>query len=162
MSVPNDFMRRSDQWDIRLNIPDVNWIDEFVKTCVDYCKSGSVRYMHVSGAEVGDVPGRSSFGMLHIHIALILHNYTSKRSIVTRFVNKERGWYVEARDKNKSLQGWIDYHSKSQTKVVPGDTLVFKFGQLPNVRVKRKAAELTPAEEMKRKKKVDDWAQKSI
>ena len=161
MSVTNDFAQRSDQWDIRLNIPNVSWLETFKKFCEDYVTEGAVRYMHVSNAEVGDIPGRSSFGELHIHIALVLHNYTSKRSIVRRFTNPERGWYVEPRNKDKSIDGWIEYHSKQRTKVKPDEEpLIFVYGQLPRVRAKRKGTELTPAEEAKRKKKFDDWERK--
>ena len=40
----------------------------------EYCDSGSVRYMHVSGVKLGDNSEYDSFGKLHVHIALVLHN----------------------------------------------------------------------------------------
>lgn len=160
MSAANNFTVRSDQWDIRLNIPNVAWIESFTEKIDEYIKEGTVRYIHVSGAEMGDVPGRSSFGQLHIHIALVLFNYTSKRSIVKRFSYPNLGWYIEARDKTKSITGWVDYHSKPRSKVDPRQTLVYKYGDLPKPKVKRVIGELTQGEELKKRQKFMDWDRK--
>ena len=66
----SDLTLRSDQWDIRLNFdggwPDVN---AFVDTLDSYVSGGSVRYLHVSGLEIGTNPSYTSFGKQHIHVA---------------------------------------------------------------------------------------------
>jgi hypothetical protein len=160
MPVANDYTIRTDQWDIRLNVPDQEWVDLFIDSLDEYINSGSVRYIHVSGIEMGDVPGRSSYGQLHIHIALVLFNFTSKRSIVNKFTSGNHGWYIEPRDKSKSMSGWIDYHSKSRTKIDPNQSLLYKFGDLPKGRNKRVGNEDTPLEAAKKKKKYDDWQRK--
>lgn len=161
MSSTNDFARRSDQWDIRLNVPDREWLDLFIDELDDYVKEGQVKYIHCTGIEIGDVPGRSSFGKEHVHIALILNNYTSKRSIVNKFTNPIHGWYVEPRDKSKPIDGWIAYHTKVRTKVNPQEILLYKYGTLPKGRPKRKSIEdMTPLEQQKRKKKAEDWSRK--
>ena len=161
----SDFKQRSDQFDIRLNIYEPNpqaWLDKFIVKVDKYVATGSVRYIHVSAPEVGDVPGRSSYGKMHVHIALVLYNYTTKHSIVRRFTQEGYGWYVEPRDKSKPIQGWIDYHSKSRTKVDQNKPpLEYKYGTLPKDRAKRKSPEeMTPLEEARSKKKQEDWSRK--
>ena len=161
MTNANDFSRRTDQWDIRLNVTGPRMVHEMINNLDEYIKSGSVKYIHVSGIEIGDIPGRSSYGKMHVHIALILFNYTSKRSIVNRFTVKDHGWYIEPRDKAKPIDGWIAYHSKTRTKVDPNQTLLYKFGHLPQFRSKRTSPDsMTPFEEAKKQKKINDWSRK--
>ena len=159
--MASDMAQRTDQFDIRLNVPSDEWLELFLIDIDDYCRNNNVRYLHVSGIEIGDVPGRSSFGQQHVHIALILQNYTSKRSIVNKFVTKGQGYYIEPRDKKKRIDGWIAYHSKSRTKINPGETLIYKYGSLPRPRLKRESPEdLTPLEAAKKKQKAMDWSRK--
>ncbi len=73
MPPANNFTERSDQWDIRINVQDEEWLELFIIQLEEYCNEGTVRYLHVSSIERGDVPGRTSFNKLHVHIALILH-----------------------------------------------------------------------------------------
>lgn len=160
MTPANNMTIRSDQWDIRINVEDQEWVDLFKIQIEEYCDEGTVKYCHISGIEIGDVPGRSSFGQKHVHIALVLNNYTSKRSIVKKFTTQNRGWYVEPRDKNKPITGWLAYHFKERTKYNE-IRCNFTFGVLPVERMKRRAAdELTPAEQLRKKQKQTDWARK--
>ena len=161
MPSANDFAKRSDQWDIRLNVPDQEWCEIFVLQMEEYCDNGQVKYLHVSNIEIGDVPGRSSYGEKHIHIALVLNNPTSKRSIYNKFAQKGRGWYIEPRDKTKPVAGWIAYHSKTRTKIDPSLPILFKFGTPPRDRTKRETPDsLTPSEQAKMKRRKDEWSRK--
>lgn len=161
MTKANDFSRRSDHFDIRLNVPDQEWVDLFINEIEDYCQDGQVKYLHVSGIEIGDVPGRTSFGKQHIHLALVLFNYTSKRSIVKKFTKPGMGWYIEPRDKSKSVEGWIAYHSKTRTKIDPNQKLLYTFGTPPRDRQKRKTInDLTPLEMAKRQRQQEAWSRK--
>lgn len=159
--MSNDFTVRSDQFDIRLNIsrfPEA--IDNLIGICDKYCRTGSVKYLHVSGLEVGNNPAHDSYQQLHVHIALVLYNFTSKRSIVNRFVDPPNGWYIEPRDKTKSIDGWIEYHKKKETKTNPDTVTLFEYGTLPIVRTKRAGADMTPLEAVRKMKKVEDWKRK--
>jgi hypothetical protein len=155
--MANDFAVKSDQWDIRVNIPSIEWLDNYISGLDDYCEKGSVKYLHVSGIEIGTAPDKDSFNQRHVHIALVLFNYTSKRSIVNRFTVKNYGYYVEPRDKTLPISGWIAYHSKRQTKIRPDDGLIYIYGDLPRSRIKRTMDDDTPVEAMKKNKKRDDW-----
>ena len=142
MSVSGELLRRSDQFDIRLNV-DERRLKEIVKILDLLWNGGSVRYMHCTSVEVGDIPGRTSFGKDHVHIALIMHNYTTRASIIKKLVNKDYGWYVVPRDKTKSINGWINYHKKTRTKKDPGQPFLLQRGQLPRVRESRSLDEGT-------------------
>lgn len=159
--MTRDYARRSDQFDIRLNVSETatdEHVERIVKLCSKLYDTGSIRYIHVSGVEIGDVPGRSSFGKKHVHIALILNNYTTKQSIVRKFVEKGYGWYIEPRDKSKSLLGWISYHSKSRSKLDPDDTLILQRGNLPRVREPKEPDEISD----KQKQKYEQWKRRQF
>jgi hypothetical protein len=146
--MSKNLRERSDQFDIRLNIKNVEHFEVIKKTCQKLYDGGSVKYVHLSGIEVGDVPGRSSFGERHVHIALCLHNYTTIASIFRKFTYFElpdgwkkkikTGWYIVCRDKTKPIQGWVDYHSKQRTKVDPSEGLVLQLGELPKCKATQK------------------------
>ena len=159
-SSSNDFASRSDQWDIRVNFDNKSQYLHYVDGLDRITQLNSIKYLHCSGLEMGDVPGRSSFGKLHAHLALVLNNATSKRSIVTKFTQKGHGYYVEPRDKSKPIDGWINYHSKIRTKVDPQVLLPYVYGSLPSTRKKRKIGEETEMEKWKREKRAEEWARK--
>lgn len=159
--MSSDLTRRSDQWDIRLNITDEAHYLAILETLEHMYNFGNIRYIHCSGIEIGDVPGRTSYGVQHVHIALVLQNYTTKASIVRKYVvDPCPGWYVEPRDKDKSINGWINYHSKKKTKINPDDGLVLKFGSLPTERKRKTFEEKLEAMDEKKKARYEDWQKK--
>lgn len=131
-----ELRKRSDQWDIRMNVGDEDDVSALLKRVQRLYETGQVRYVHVSGVEVGDVPGRTSYGKRHVHIACVLHNYTTKSSMLTKFVagRRELGYYVEPRDKTKPLEGWLQYHKKRRTKLDPDVPLLLQRGEFPRIR----------------------------
>ena len=145
--MSKNLRERSDQFDIRLNIVDEPHLELIKKTCKKLYDAGSVKYIHLSGVEVGDVPGRSSFGKRHVHIALCLHNYTTIASIFRKFTyfdvdgwkkKIKTGWYIVCRDKTKPIQGWVDYHGKQRTKVDPSESFLLQLGELPKCKAAAK------------------------
>lgn len=156
--MSKDLRKRSDQFDIRLNVPTTAILQSVLENVNQLFRSGSVRYIHVSGVEVGDIPGRSSFGERHVHIALILHNYTSKGSIIKKFINESiHGWYIEPRDKSKSLPGWIAYHGKERSKVAPAKDFLIRLGVFPDERRKKSEEEKQKQEELKQAHRYSQW-----
>ena len=131
--APESLIRRSDQFDVRLNVDSKRLVD-ILDTVDAIWKTGMLRYVHVSGVEIGDVPGRSSYGVQHVHLALIFNNFTTRVSVIKKLVDKKYGWYVECRDKKKSLHGWISYHKKLRSKIDPTTLLLLERGDLPRVR----------------------------
>lgn len=150
MPSSTQLTQRSDQFDIRLNV-DAERLSVVLEKLERLWLSGTVRYVHCTSVEIGDIPNRSSFGKEHVHIALILNNYTSRGSIIKKLVDKNYGWYVECRDKTKSLTGWINYHGKERTKCDPSVLFLIQYGNLPRVR------EPTRTSEVRNQEKVDAW-----
>jgi hypothetical protein len=153
---------RSDQWDIRINVEDDADVAALITVLRERFEEDNVRYVHCSGVEIGDVPGRSSYGKMHVHVALILANYTSRLSIIKKYLKSATGgWYCEARDKQKSLEGWLNYHSKSRTKLDPSQGLLFTMGTFPNQQRRKRSLEEKEEEmDAKKKAKYDDWKRK--
>lgn len=141
VNMSKNLRERGDQFDIRLNIEDEEHLELLKKKVTTLYDEGNVKYIHLSGVEMGDIPGRTSFGKKHVHIALCLFNYTSIASILRKFTyyEKEEGWkrvikagyYIACRDKSKPIQGWINYHSKQRTKIDPTEGLVVQLGTVP-------------------------------
>lgn len=134
MIVSSELKRRSDQFDIRLNCETDERLDEIVDICYRLYAFEQVRYIHCSGMEIGDVPGRGSFGKKHVHIALCFENARTVMSICKKFKCQENdeSWYIVPRNKALPLDGWIRYHSKQRTKIDPSIDFIMQQGVLPS------------------------------
>jgi hypothetical protein len=151
-------MLRSDQWDIRINVPTDAFLNELLLNIRTRYENENWRYVHVSGVEVGDDAGRPDFGERHVHIALVLFNHTSWNSIRQKLVGQSQvGFYIAAREKTKSIDGWIAYHAKPRTKLDPSVPFLFQAGKLPRVRMIRSEEEKSEIENTRKKQKYDQW-----
>jgi hypothetical protein len=146
-------MNRSDQFDIRLNIDDLNHLDDVLNKLKELYSTGKARYVHCSGIEKGENPNLDSFGVDHVHVALILWNFTSVRSIINQLVFGGNGYYIVCRNKALKLDGWLAYHSKMDTKLPGQPGLILQLGNWP----KEKAT----AEEAAKKRKVEKGEKKT-
>lgn len=126
-----DLKKRSDQFDIRINISDDQHLTDLVTICKYLYESGFARYIHITSTEVGDNPSIGSYQQQHVHIALCLFNYTTKGSIIKKMIIKNTNYYIEPRNKQKPINGWISYHSKARTKLTPEVPFLFQAGSLP-------------------------------
>ena len=143
-------MERASQWDIRINVPEESDVQQVITNTKLRYEKDNIVYVHVSGVEKS-----STSGQLHVHIALILQNRTSKNSIIRKFIiNPTHGYYVAARDMKMDIDAWIAYHSKPETKIDPLVPLLFQAGRLP-----RKRMNLT--EDVREAKKMKEKNQKS-
>lgn len=123
-------MERASQWDIRINVPKEEDVQQVLTNIKKRYEEDNVVYVHVSGVE----KSRTS-SQLHVHIALILQNRTSKNSIIRKYINNmAHGYYVSARDMQMDIDAWIAYHSKRESKIDPTTPLLFQAGRLPRKR----------------------------
>lgn len=144
-------MERASQWDIRINVPTEEDVQQVITNIKHRYEVDNVVYVHVSGVEKS-----STSGQLHVHIALILQNRTSLNSVTRKYINNpQNGFYVSARDMNKDLDTWIAYHAKIWTKVDKEIPFLFQAGKLP-----RKRTNVTMEEREERAKKAK--SEKSI
>lgn len=151
---------RSDQFDIRINVgEECEHLKGIEERLANYYSMGSVRYYHVSGVERGDNQEYDSFGKLHVHIALVLFNFTSKQSVINKLgMNRwKEGYYVACRNKALPLSGWKNYHMKAKTKVGNVGPLRVEKGIFPVDRVRQHE---TASTKLKREAKIAENARK--
>lgn len=123
-------MERASQWDLRINVPTLEDVDLVIANIRRRFEEDNIVYVHVSGVEKSTTSEQQ-----HVHIALILQNWTSRNSIIRKYIlNPSHGFYVAARNTSLSLEEWVIYHSKTETKVDPNDILRLVLGQLPRKR----------------------------
>ena len=146
-------MERASQWDIRINVPTNASLEEVLMNIKRRWEMDNIVYVHVSGVEKS-----ATSGQMHVHIALILHNRTSKNSVIRRFVNNpQHGFYVSARDTSKSVEDWVAYHAKRITKIDPDVPFLFQAGRLPRNRRIIDPEERKAREEAKMNEKATQW-----
>lgn len=124
-------MLRGAQWDIRLNVPTAEAVDLIIANIKNRFETDNVVFVSVSGVE-----SETESGQAHVHIALILLNWTTETSVINKYVvNRSHGYYVALRDPDQSLQEWLAYHGKARTKVDPSVPFLIQLGVLPRKRM---------------------------
>jgi len=145
-------MERGAQWDIRINVPTQEDVDSVIANVTRRFQEDNIIYVHVSGVEKSGLSGQR-----HVHIALILQNWTSKNSIIRKYIqNPQNGFYVAARNPALSLEDWIAYHGKKETKEDPEHPFICVLGLLPRKRLNSTDEE---REEKKKKQKTEKQLQ---
>lgn len=146
-------MERATQWDIRINVPSDDDVASIIANIKTRWEKDNIVYVHVSGVEKSNTSGQR-----HVHIALILHNRTSKNSVTRKYINNPRhGYYVAARDTSKSIDDWVAYHGKPDSKEDPTVPFLFQAGRLPNQRRVFTEEERAAREEKKISAKTALW-----
>lgn len=114
--VPFSAMDR--QWDARFNVPtdeDLNILLDNVKALDEQNK---FTYVLVGGVEIGDRPFNGDYLIRHVHCALVYPNRVSKATVLKQLgVKTGNGYYLCPRNRSLPVQGWIDHHKKTKTKV---------------------------------------------
>lgn len=151
LSICKLYMERASQWDIRINVPTQEDVQLVLDMVHRRFAEDNIIYCHVSGVEKSGLSGQR-----HVHIALILQNWTSKNSIIRKYIiNPGHGFYVVARDSSRPLDAWIAYHGKRETKEDPDRPFLTILGTLP-----RKRANSTDEEKFEKSKKLKTEKQK--
>jgi len=145
------------QWDCRINVQLSQDLGELLDNAKRLWESGKLRYILVGGVEIGDLQYRDDYNIKHVHIALIYHNRTSKKSILKNLAVKEgNGYYLVPRNRNLPYQGWKDHHTKLKTKASPTELSLYEMGSLPDDRSNTNGTTYTKRSEEEKKRKVDD------
>lgn len=154
---------KSDQFDIRVTLGDNGKnMQGLLKRLEAYWDQGTVRYYHVSGIEIGDNPLIADvFGKQHVHVALVLFNKTTNRSVFNKLkLGSYGGYYCSVRDKSKTISGWLAYHKKMRTKMPGQPALQIQKGDLPTDRRVYTAEQRVAAESAKVKETQAKWARR--
>ncbi len=150
-SVP--FTHQDRQWDGRFNVPtddDLSRLLTGVRTDVD---GGRIKYILVSGLEVGTRPQQDDYGIRHVHVAAIFCNRVSKSSILKNWnIKTGNGYYLVPRQRDLPYSGWRNHHIKAFSKLDPTSTILYEVGDLPADEPQKR---IQLGEEEK-KRKIDD------
>lgn len=140
-----DWSEQNRQWDLRINLDnescELSYAEhELAAFCSKIKEWPAVKYAYVGGIELGTNPSTTDYEKLHAHIALILYNPTSRRSVVHnlslgkflygRLAGESRSYYISSRNPFASFKGWLAHHSKEATKVGASYT-VLEYGDPP-------------------------------
>lgn len=151
-------MERASQWDLRINVPLASDVELVCANITRRFQEDNVVYVHVSGVEKSGISGQR-----HVHIALILQNWTSKNSIIRKYIlNPSHGFYVAARNPALGLDEWVAYHSKRDTKENPdGAPLLLVLGNLPRKRTNSTIEEKEEKAKRAKSEKTIQWERRS-
>jgi len=119
------------QWDARFNVPTDEDLDQLLFAVREQFRQGKFTYALVGGVEIGDRPFQGDYLIRHVHVALVYANRASKASVLKHLnIKTGNGYYLVPRNRQLPIQGWIDHHKKTKTKV--NETLcLFEEGAPP-------------------------------
>ena len=147
------FNHQERQWDARFNVQS----DEDLRALLDGVQNedakGRFRYILVGGPEIGTRPYQDDYQVRHVHLAIILHNRTTKSAILNNLnIKQGNGYYLVPRNRDLPYSGWRDHHLKEYSKVDPNVLSLYENGILPEDIQKR----AIKASEEEKKRKIDD------
>lgn len=120
------------QWDIRVNVPTDEYLQQLVENIMTEHGSGKFRYILIGGVEIGTRPNQTDYKVKHVHIAAIFHNRVTKSSIIKNFgIVEGHGYYMVPRNRNLPYSGWREHHIKDFSKVDVSKKILFEMGDLP-------------------------------
>lgn len=151
-SVP--WLHKDRQWDCRFNVPTDDDLDQLVAAINAHHETGAIKYILVSGVEIGTRPYHDSYLIRHVHVAVIFHNPISKSAILKNWAVKQgNGYYLVPRNRNYSYSGWRSHHIKEFSKVDPTKLIICEMGELPR---DIETTRFTKRSDEEKKRKIDE------
>jgi hypothetical protein len=150
------FQTEDRQWDARFNVQMDEDLDKLLGACKSYWESGKLKYLLVSGVEIGTQQYQDDFGIKHVHVAIISINRVSKRSIIkTLDIKTGNGYYLVPRNRSLPYTGWRNHHTKEFSKTDPSKCVLFEMGSLPTDK-DGQGKEIVKRSDEEKKRKIDD------
>jgi len=131
--IAKNWQELSREFDCRLNLNE----DWEVKLLKDRVKNilHQLSYVLIGGIEIGDNKETSDYEKKHVHIALRFKNRVSLSSVKNKLGFGIIGgqYYLVVRKQNQwmTYENWRNHHIKPETKLYPGEFILFEFGDLP-------------------------------
>ena len=151
------YMHQDREWDIRLNVPTTEYLEEICANITEQVSKERYRYILVSGVEIGDNPKHDCYKVQHIHIAVIAHNRMTKSSILKNWgVIEGYGYYMVPRKRELPYSGWKKHHLKEDTKIDKGCLCIMEHGELPADRQFKRENHFAVRSDNEKKMKTDD------
>lgn len=146
------------QWDLRLNVPDDDYLQAVVENVMLEVAAGKFKYVLVGGLEIGTRPTHTDYQVRHFHAAIIFNNRASKASIIKNWgIIEGHGYYLVPRNRELPYSGWREHHVKAFSKIAPTTSdglVILEHGELPKDTNKRKAIVMRSEDE--KRMKTDD------
>lgn len=144
------------QWDARFNLQLDEDLENFIAACKKEWNSGKLKYMLVSGTEIGTQEYQDDYGIRHVHCALIYNNRVSKRAIIKNLgIKRGNGYYLVPRNRSLPYAGWRTHHTKVFSKIDPEKLVLYEMGTLPADKEGPKDS-FVKRSETEKKRKVDE------
>ena len=148
------FLHKDRQWDCRFNVQQADDLAELTTAIKAHYDTGVIKYILISGVEIGTRPYQDDYLIKHVHCAVIFHNPISKSAILKNWrIKSGNGYYLVPRNRNYSYTGWRDHHLKVFSKVDPKSLCLYEMGELPR---DAEVARFTKRSEEEKKRKIDD------
>jgi hypothetical protein len=147
------FHTQDRQWDIRLNVPTDDYLENIVQNVMMETTTGRLVYALIGGLEIGTKPHQTDYQIRHVHIAIIFHNRVSKAALLKRLgVISGHSYYMVPRNRALPYSGWRNHHIKEFSKIDKEKLCLFEYGELP----KDINQKFVCRSEEEKKRKVDD------
>ena len=144
------------EWDARFNVPTDDDLEILLAAVKAESAQGKLRYVLVSGLEIGTRPFHDDYLIRHVHVALLFMNRVSKQSILKNLCVKQgNGYYLVPRNRDLPYSGWVKHHTKKETKISEDSLQLFEYGELPQDRPNA-SAQVQKRSDEEKKRKLDD------
>jgi len=144
------------QWDARFNVQLEEDLDNLLRCARNEWNSGKLKYMLISGVEVGTKEYQDDYQIRHVHCAFIYVNRVSKRALLRNFgIKQGNGYYLVPRNRCLPYSGWRKHHTKEFSKVDPTKLVLYEMGTLPEDK-NIKGDTFTKRSDEEKKRKVDE------
>lgn len=151
----------SREFDCRLNLNE-DWEVKLLKERVKLILT-QLSYVLIGGIEIGDNKATSDYEKKHVHIALRFKNRVSLSSVKNKLGFGVIGgqYYLTVRKQNQwmTYENWRNHHIKPETKLYPGEFILFEFGDLPKDKTKVVTKNMNKYQEIIELAKAQKWSE---
>ena len=89
------FQTEDRQWDARFNVQLETDLDQLLAAAQREWSTGKLKYIFISGIEIGTKDFQDDFNIRHVHVCLIYVNRVSKKSILKNLdIKQGNGYYL--------------------------------------------------------------------
>lgn len=100
------FQTEDRQWDARFNVQTDEDLAQLMDAAKREWETGKLKYLLISGVEVGTKEYQDDYGIKHVHCALVYHNRVSKRAILKNLdIKQGNGYYLVPRNRSLPYSG---------------------------------------------------------
>jgi hypothetical protein len=150
------FQTEDRQWDARFNVQLETDLDQLLAAAQREWSTGKLKYIFISGIEIGTKDFQDDFNIRHVHVCLIYVNRVSKKSILKNLdIKQGNGYYLVPRNRSLPYSGWRNHHAKEFSKEDPQKCVLFEMGTLPQDK-DSVGKEIVKRSEVEKKRKVDE------